>query len=310
VKNFQYNNLEAYRNLPDLMTIGVSGGRSSAYQMAHILEANGKPKSDWVFVFENTSLERPETYDFLQKLDNYFGLGLNILEWDMDKPKKYRRVDFASMKRNGEIFEDFLTRTLKRRDGTIGVRPLPNPAQRTCTANLKIKTVHRFVRDALGWPTQYYAAIGYRADEKSRCDKRWLQDEIRGFDTGGMGVFPMFDAGATIDHVDNFFLHGPFNLKIDSIFGNCDFCFMASTWKIKERMMLVAFENQIKLRPGAVPPERVLRWILWEERVSDRPGRFRKDRPSMREIWNQVCEGDMQSCVPEGKDDRCGSCTD
>jgi hypothetical protein len=137
-----------------------------------------------------------------------------------------------------------------------------------------------------------------------------LRDEARGFDEGGIGVFPMFDAGVTEGMVQAFFFTGPFNLKLGSDFGNCDFCFMTSTWKIKQRMVLVALETQTKLVPGTAPPERIARWIAWEERQSDRPGTFRKDRPTMRQLWEQVCVGDMESAVPEGKNDRCGTCTD
>jgi hypothetical protein len=317
VTEFAYQNLEHYRQYFSIerLVVGVSGGRSSAYQMAHLVEAarrfNGGVPAGWIFVFENTSLERPETYDFLWKLDCYFLENrLVILEWDMSVPMGFRVVNHATLLRNGEIMDRFLNTPLQRRDGTVGVRPLPNPTQRTCTANLKIKTSHRYVRRVLKWPMQYYAALGYRADEKDRCDRAWLKDELRGFDEGGIGVFPMFDAGVVKEGVLRFFFTGPFDLKLDSDFGNCDFCFMASTWKIKQRMVLVALETQTKLRPGTPPPERIARWIAWEERQSDRPGTFRKDRPTMRQLWEQVCKGNMQSAVPEGKDDRCGSCTD
>lgn len=317
MKEFAYQNLEHYRQYLSIerLVVGVSGGRSSAYQMAHLVAAakkyRGSIPDGWIFGFENTSLERPETYDFLRLLDDYFlGGRLILLEWDADAPGQFRQVTHNTLKRHGEVMEAYLSTPLLRRDGTVGVRPLPNPAQRTCTGNLKIKTAHRYVRKTLHWPMQYYSAIGYRADEKTRCDKKWLRDELKGFNEGGIGVFPMFDAGADISHVDNFWFTGPFDLQLDSIFGNCDFCFMASTWKIKERMVLVALETQTKLHPGASSPDRVARWIAWEERVSDRPGTFRKDRPTIRQLWEQCCEGNFQSAVPEGKDDRCGSCTD
>lgn len=297
------------------MVIGVSGGRSSGYQMAHLVAAAKKylgaiPES-WVFIFENTSLERPETYDFLRLLDNYFLDGnLVILEWAIDLPIGFRRTTHNLLLRNGELMDRLINTPLKRRDGTIGVRPLPNPTQRTCTANLKIKTSHRYVRRSLHWPTDYYAAIGYRADEKARCDRAWLKDEARGFDEGGMGVFPMFDANVFEDEVLRFFRTGPFDLDLDSVFGNCDLCFMAGLWKIKERMVMIALETQTKLRPGAQPPERIARWIAWEERLSDRPGVFRKDRPNYRTIWEQVCAGDLQGGDMNDESQRCGSCTD
>lgn len=311
MKEFDFQDLEYYRHIPNRTVIGVSGGRSSAYQMAHIVAAcDGKFKPDWVFMFENTGLERHETYDFIERLDKYFSLNLVITEYDPQAPGKYRQVTHSTLSREGEPMERLLTEQLKRRDGSTGVRPLPNPAQRVCTAELKTKTSHRYVRKTLHWPTEYYAAIGYRADEKARCMRRWLRDELHGFNEGGIGIFPMFDAGVRADRVDRFFRTGPFDLELDSDFGNCDLCFMASTWKIKQRMVLLALESQTKLKPGAVPPARVMRWILWEERVSDRPGPFRKDRPTVRQLWDQVCAGDYESAVSEGKDDRCGSCTD
>ncbi len=307
---FDFRNLEFYRNLPGRLVIGVSGGRSSAYQMAHIVAAcEGKFSPNWIFMFENTGLERWETYVFLRKLDEYFGINLIITEYDPAAPNRFRVVTHDTLSRNGEPMQRMLSETLKRRDGTIGVRPLPNPVQRTCTANLKIKTSHRYVRKILKWPMQYYAAIGYRADEKARCDKRWLADERRGFDEGGVGVFPMFDAGVDEDRVGSFWRTAPFDLELDSDFGNCDLCFMASTWKIKQRMALISLETQ-NGRQKDNPPERIARWIAWEERASDRPGNFRLDRPNLRALWNQVCEGNLDSAVPEGKEDKCGACTD
>lgn len=315
--DFSYSDLEIYRPCLTIerLVIGISGGRSSGYQAAHLVKAAmtylGYIPAGWIFVFENTSLERWETYDFLRAIDDYFlGGRLVMLEFDPQAQHKYRIVTHDTLKRNGEVMDAMLQTPLYRRDGTLGVRPLPNPTQRTCTANMKIKTSHRYVRHTLGWPMQYYAAIGYRADEKDRCDRRWLADEARGFDEGGIGVFPMFDAGVDVFRVDRFWYEGPFDLKLDSVYGNCDLCFMVSTWKLKERMVLMALETQTKIEPGAVPPERVQRWIDWEERVSDRPGTFRKDRPPVRELWNQVCNGNFESAVPEGKEDRCGSCTD
>lgn len=310
--SFQFKNLDVYRNLPERLVINVSGGRSSGYQMAHIVAAcDGKFPSNWLFVFENTGLERPETYDFLWKLDNYFHIKLTWLERDPHELGKVRVVDYFNASRDGEPMEAFLNTPLRRRDGTVGVRPLPNPPQRTCTAELKTKTVHRYVRQHLGWPTAYYSAIGFRADEKSRVERRRAMDNKKGFGgESGRGIFPMFDAGVVRDDVENFWLHGPFDLELDSDFGNCDLCFMASTWKIKQRMMLIALEAQVRALPGSSPPPRIARWIAWEERESDRPGPFRKDRPTLRELWNQVCAGDFESAVPEGREDRCGSCTD
>ncbi len=100
----------------------------------------------------------------------------------------------------------------------------------------------------------------------------------------------------------------PFDLSTDAEdFGNCILCLMMSEWKIKERMMLLALREQIKLRPGAPMPASVAQWVGYEERISDRPGPFRRDRPNYRALWEAVCRGEMQG---SRVDDVCQACTD
>ena len=314
----RFTDLDAYRLdrfLPadsgGRLVVGVSGGRSSAYQMAHIVEANGGPPPGVVFNFNNTGKEREETLAFVDRLDRHFQLGIVWMEYDPTVPEKVRRVTFETASRNGEPFDALLSEIVaKRRDGTAGVRPLPNAVQRTCTTTLKVKTVHRYMRRVLGWPTHYYGAVGYRADEPKRYAKRMKLD-ARGWPEAGKAVCPMYHAGVKEDDVRRFWAGDPeLDLKLDSNYGNCDLCFMKSTWKIKEITVMDALRHQVRLRPGAAPPPTVQWWIDKEERVSDRPGVFRKDRPPYRVLWEQVCAGNLESAVAENKDDRCGSCSD
>lgn len=302
--------LEHYRGLPAPLAFGVSGGRSSAMQMAHYVEANGGVPPGTIFNFENTGLEDAATYYFLDKLDQYYGLDLHWLEYDPDAPGKVKRVTYATAAREGEPFERYLSEVLpKRRDGTAGVRPLPNPVQRTCTSTLKVKTLHRYVRQHLGWPTAYYSAIGYRADEPERYERRLIQD-AKGWPEGGKMVAPMYHSGATADDTLAFWAAMPFDLDLDGIFGNCDLCFMAAAWKITERMLRIAEQDQIKPVYGGPIPARIMRWIAWEERQSDRPGVFRKDRPGYRALWDAVCMGDLFSLGNGDLGLECGRCTD
>lgn len=325
--SFVFRDLDLYRNyLPDdadedHQVLGVSGGRSSAYQVAHIVEANGSVPRGAICTFENTGKEREETLVFVDRMDRHFQLDLLWLEHDPEAPGRVKRVTFETAARNGEPFDAFLSDIVpKRRDGTAGVRPLPNPAQRSCTATLKTKTLHRYVRQHLGWSMRYYSVLGFRADERARYERRVKADLKRGWDEGGKAVFPMYRAGAVQADVQAFFpwdpekaaceLEVPFTLELDSNWGNCDFCFMKSTWKIKEQMVYEALRYQVRIELGATPPPTVQWWIAKEERVSDRPGPFRLDRPTFRELWAQVCAGDLESAVPEGKEDACGTCSD
>lgn len=312
----RFRDLEAYRGFVPAdadqghVVIGVSGGRSSAYQMAHIVEAHGGRPEGAIFAFENTGREVAETLDFVHRLDRHFQLGLVWLEYDPASPTKVRVVSYETASRNGEPFDAMLSEVLpRRRDGTPGVRPLPNPVQRTCTATLKTKTAHRYVRRHLGWSTRYYAALGYRADERARYERRVKLDAAKGFDEGGKMTAPMYHAGVVDADVRSFWAATTLDLAVDSTLTNCDLCFMKAEWKVKEIMMLEAIKHQIRLRPGALPPPSVQWWIDKEERQGDRPGTFRKDRPSYRAIWEAVCHGDLLSTLSE-EDDRCGSCTD
>lgn len=309
-----FHNLDKYRvenwHPGDGRNIGlsISMGRSSALQACHIITANQGLPAGIVAHCCNTGLEDPRSLDFADRLDRYLGLNLVYLEYDMNSPTKVRKVTFATASRDGRPYLEFLYGVLKRRDGTIGVRPLPNPAQRTCTDQMKAKTWHRYARRHLGWPTDYYTIIGYRADEKGRYERR-LKRDAGGWKETGRGLFPMYHAGTVTDTRDVFWSSMPFDLEIPSDHDNCVYCFMKSTWKLKERMLMEALERQWPLDPDRPPPD-LMFWIAAEERISDRPGVFRKDRPPFRELWKEVCAGNMASSVSEGKEDRCGSCAD
>lgn len=290
----------------DHVGLSISGGRSSAYQAWHIVEANGGLPKGVVPHFANTGRESEETLRFIHRLDQELGLGVVWIEFDTRSNTKVRVVDFETADRSGRPFNEFLYTEILRRDGTLGVRPLPNPAQRTCTDQLKAKTWHRYARRHLGWPTQYYTLLGYRADEPKRVARRQRRDK-NGFKETGKGLYLMFHAGVTSARKEDFWESAPFDLEMSSDHGNCDYCFMVSSWKLKERMLMEALACG-GLDPER-PPPRLQFWIEAEERISDRPGVFRRDRPTYREIWRQVCEGDMESCVVgENKADRCGEC--
>ena len=288
------------------MGLSVSGGKTSADQAWHIIEANGGVPEGVVPHFCNTGLEDERTLRFLDQLDRHLGLNLAWLEFDLNSPTKVRVVNFATASRDGRPWLELLYTHIRRRDGTVGVRPLPNPAQRTCTDQLKAKTWHRYARRHLGWPTDYYTVLGFRADEPLRVERR-LKRDAKGWKESGKGLFPSSHAGVTTLDKELFWETAPFYLEMDSDYGNCDYCFMVSTWKLKERMLLEAIETGTRLDPGN-PPPRLARWIAAEERLSDRPGPFRKDRPGYRALWRQVCAGDMESAVSEGEHDTCGAC--
>lgn len=290
---FNFRALEHYVMPKDVdVQITVSGGRSSAYALLHIFEANGGIPSNCVCTFQNTGFEMNQTLDFIARLDEYIGGQIVYLERDTAEPFKVKVVGHNSAARAGEPFKQlFYDPVAKRKDGTSGLRPLPNPVQRVCTAELKAKTADRYLVKHLGWKRPYLSVIGFRADEPKRVARRKRVNETRPKDEGGIAFFPMFDAGVTASDVFNFWRGSPLDLDLDSDLGNCDLCFMKSTWKIK--MMMARF------------PERVQPWIDFEASERDRSNRFRKDRPSLAELREEVERGDFSS-PPNDKE--CGTC--
>jgi hypothetical protein len=294
-----YDRLECYRGFPTPLAYPFSGGRSSGYQLAHVIKANNGLPEGCAVHFCNTGFEREETLDFVRDFAEYFAIPVTWLEWDIDAPNKVRVVDHATASRQGEPLRKLFSYTVpKRRDGSAGLRPLPGPYKngRICTSELKIKTAHRYYTKVLGWQ-RYWSAPGFRADEPNRVKKATARaaglEGSRVHPAGGIEFCMMAEAGVDSDTVQAFWAGMPFDLKMASWQGNCDMCFMKTAWKIKAAMK----EN----------PERAQLWIDLEEMPRDRRNRFRTDRPSMRELFAQVQAGDMGH-VKERAMDGCTSC--
>ncbi len=90
--------------ITDTTVISFSGGRTSAYMLWRVLEANAGLPSDAVVLFANTGKEEEETLCFVRDCSLNWGVPITWLEYLSDYPK-YRVVDFDTASRNGEPFE-------------------------------------------------------------------------------------------------------------------------------------------------------------------------------------------------------------
>jgi hypothetical protein len=191
--------------------IAFSGGRTSAYMLHHLLEANGSFDPARVqVVFGNTGREMPQTLDFVRECGKRWGVPIVWVEYRPALPL-FEVVDFASASRCGEPFSDLIVRK----------RALPSQARRWCTSELKVLAAHRYLR-SIGW-REYSKAVGIRADEAHRMtgdDKdanvtRWR---------------PLVEAGVTKTQVLAFWDRQCFDLRLPrhSSLGNCDGCFLKS----------------------------------------------------------------------------------
>lgn len=244
--------------------ISFLGGRTSGYMLHRILQAHGGTLPEDVLVcFANTGKEMVETLDFVEECSQRWGVPIHWLEYRSGPT--FEVVTHATASRNGEPF----AAVIKARTY------LPNPVTRFCTAEMKIKTISRFLR-ARGW-TDHLMAVGLRADEQRRVAK------VRGNPSGGTKgverVVPLADAGIAVADVSAFWSAAPFDLRLPNnggktMHGNCDLCFL----KGADQLLSLIREK----------PERATWWIAMESSITNAKirdgGTFRSDRPSYAEM--------------------------
>jgi len=120
--------------------ISFSGGRTSGYMLYRILQAHNMSLPKDVYVtFANTGKEEEATLRFIQKCAEEWNVEIHWVEYTNDEPR-FKRVTFETASRNGEPFEELI----KKR------QYLPNPVTRFCTAELKIRTINKYLR-SVGW---------------------------------------------------------------------------------------------------------------------------------------------------------------
>lgn len=197
------------------VAIAFSGGRTSAYMLHQIAEANGGIPARCVVGFMNTGREMPETLDFVQECSDRWSIPVVWLEYRVgdDGGHSFEIVSHNSASRNGSPFE-----ALVRKKGY-----LPNRVARYCTADLKVRTFSRYLK-GLGW-VEWSLCLGIRADERRRLDARSDGREHK--------WYPLASAGVSKRNVAAFWRKQPFDLRLANIngstpLGNCDGCFLKS----------------------------------------------------------------------------------
>ena len=231
--------------------ISFSGGRTSAYMLYQILQAHGgKLPEDAIVCFANTGKEDEATLKFVQACSDNWNVEIHWVEY-RDADPAFVRVDFQTASRNGEPFEALIRKR----------QYLPNPVTRFCTSELKIRTIHKYLK-SLGWDhNEQMDWVGMRADEQRRAAK--IADKSR---------IPLVTAGVTKETVGEFWRNQSFDLELPNMngvtmHGNCDLCFL----KGMDTTVSILKER----------PEMADWWIKQEQKFGDSSGAtFRKDRPN------------------------------
>jgi len=249
--------------------ISFSGGRTSAYMLWRVLQSNGGLPPEAAVCFANTGREDEATLRFVRDCGEHWGVPINWVEF-VDADPAFKVVNFETASRNGEPFEAIIRKR----------NYLPNPVTRFCTSELKIRTMHKWLRanwQALVWDAEdleWNQMIGIRADEQRRVSKI----RARGHSTETTKetmLMPLADAGVTVQQVGDFWDSQPFNLGLTTyngrtLAGNCDLCFLKPA-------------NQI-FTLIAEKPERAVWWAKMEAlalALASKPSGavFRSDRP-------------------------------
>ena len=244
--------------------ISFSGGRTSAYMLYQVLQANNGLPKEAIVCFANTGKEDEATLKFVNDCSVNWNVPITWIEYQFAEEGKdrFKIVSYETASRDGEPFEALIRSR----------NYLPNPVSRFCTVELKVRAIHRYLK-SIGW-TEWDSMLGIRADEQRRLAKIGNQD----YGKHEEKVAPLGRMGVTKEIVGEFWRSQPFDLGLPNIggvtyHGNCDLCFLKGA---SQTLSLIQEK-----------PERAVWWAKMESlALSSKPdgARFRKDRPSYAEM--------------------------
>ena len=244
--------------------ISFSGGRTSAYMLWRVLEANGGLPEEAVVCFANTGKEDEATLKFVNDCSVNWGVPITWLEYRTGPT--FDVVSYETASRNGEPFD----MVIKQREPS-----LPNGRSRYCSSELKTRTMHRYLKWK-GWK-EWDSFVGIRADEPRRVAKFRANNHPEG--AHETVCLPLASTFCSARGVGDFWKQQPFDLNLPNIngktmHGNCDLCYL----KPKSQILSLITEN----------PDRATWWINHEleagKRCSGDGQFFAIDRPSYAQM--------------------------
>lgn len=279
--------LAPYRLPEGNVQIAFSGGRTSAYMLRQIIDANQGLPDRCVVTFQNTGREMPQTLDFVQEVGERWSVPITWLEYRPTKPL-FEVVSHNSASRNGEPFEALILRR----------RILPNVKARFCTEELKIRTAKRYLM-SLGWKG-WTTARGIRADEQRRLNPDRKERSTP--------WYPLAAANVTKREVGAFWKAQPFDLRLPNDngkcwLGNCDGCFLKSEASLarlaRDYPDRHAWWENIESWAAGLGRARTRNGSNWSKRYSrsDLRGRVENTRQWSFDAEGFWCQTDDGECV-------------
>lgn len=273
--------------------LSFSGGRTSAYMLRQVLDHN-EDLSDLLVLFANTGKEHPATLQFARDCSAQWGVPITWLEYREDD-SGFAVVDFDNASRDGEPFEALIRKR----------QYLPNPVTRFCTIELKIRTIHKYLR-SLGLSTEEDPVdmmTGIRADEPRRIAKIRSRGSTSESKHATM-VMPLADAGVGVQQVTGFWDAQSFDLMLPTVNGktlegNCDLCFL----KGANQVYSIIASDRRKAEWWA----RMERTAVQSATATATGALFRFDRPSYQQMMDySELQLDLFVDADEGIECYCG----
>jgi hypothetical protein len=271
------------------LLVSFSGGETSAF-MAQWLNNHYEEYGyeNIVFVFANTGQENEETLEFVEQCDKHFKLNIQWIEADViheyRKGTRYYRTDFDNASRNGEPFEQIISK--------YGI---PNQANPQCTRELKGAPISAFGKDWFNGE-KYHTAIGIRIDEADRMNDKAKQ---MGF------IYPLINRKmipASKPMINFYWRSMPFRLELKGYQGNCKTCWKKADKKLyqiaKETPKFFEFMDKMEEKYGNFfPPQRIEKWIKEGKELPKDITFFRNNRSAKQILeeaknWNGKIKND------------------
>lgn len=203
------------KNIPadKIIVVAFSGGESSAKALELVLNKFSKTHKI-IVCFCNTGEEDEETFIFSKKIQEYFNVDIVWLEYE--SKRGFNIVDFETAYRitDWEEENEYPNHPFHKWVIDYG---LPQYPERTCTREMKERTITRYLSSIGAMPRMCVRVVGIRFDEiaKRKPDPKQY--------------YPLILAGVTKRSLNRYFeFEMPFRLNLESYLGNCGVCISKS----------------------------------------------------------------------------------
>lgn len=207
------------------LLISFSGGETSGYMLYYLTNVfKSRDKYNMAVVFANTGEENEETLKFVRDCAIKFKVDVIWVEANVNmesgKGTTHKIVNYKTASRKGEPFEDVIKK--------YGI---PNQVFPHCNREMKLKPIHSYIKNELGWDNSYKTAIGIRYDEIDRMVSDRSTYNI---------IYPLIEnVRMTKQKINFWWSKQDFRLKLKGYQGNCKTCWKKS----KKNLYTIANEN-------------------------------------------------------------------